>query len=169
MEIEISRDALEASLAKLKAEKHEAEIASLAESERLRRQREQEAADAAASQKAKIKDISKLEHKRLDAWAELEKATRAQLEAIGKVISATECERVLLADVTAAVPPQLGPFETKHRIRGRVGEFLHAAKINFEVPGARGIYASAALEDWRAVEAKAMTAYLQALTDGECE
>ena len=180
--IEINRDAVEAAIAKLRRERGEAvldgqrfddskiaqaeaELAAFSDAQaaRIARQREQEAKDAAANVKAKIKRIAELEQKRLVAWADLEAATRAQLEAIGKVISATESERVLMNDVTAAVPMALGPFENAHRLRGRIGEFLHAAKIGFEVPGAGGIYGQAPLQDWKEIEREAMASQLEAL------
>jgi len=136
-----------------------------AEQERIENQRATEAKDAAANVKAKIKRIAELEQKRLVAWADLEAATRAQLEAIGKVISATESERVLMNDVTAAVPMALGPFENAHRLRGRIGEFLHAAKVGFEISGAGGIYAQAPLQDWREAERKELGSFVSALLE----
>jgi len=185
--IEINRDAVEAAIAKLRRERGEAvldgqrfddskiaqaeaELAAFSDAQaaRIARQREQEAKDAAANVKAKIKRIAELEQKRLVAWADLEAATRAQLKAIGNVISSTESERVLMNDVTAAVPMALGPFENAHRLRGRIGEFLHAAKINFEVPGAGGIYGQAPLQDWREAERKELGSFISALLE-ECE
>lgn len=180
--IEITRGALEEGLAKLRQQRGEAmldgkkfdnskvaaaeaELAAFADAqaERIRRQREMEAKDAEVNLQRKIKTINKLEADRQRAWSDLEAATRSMLQAIGRVKSSTESQRVLFADVTAAVPMDIGPFETAHKIRGRVGEFLHAAKVGFEVPGAGGIYARALLEDWKEAERAAMAPKLAGL------
>jgi len=179
---EINCDAVEAAIAKLRRERGaavldgkkfdsskiaaaEADLAAFddAAAERVRREREREEQDEKASLAHKVRRIGKLEGDRLKAWADLEVASRAQLEAIGRVKAATESERVLWADVTAAVPMALGPFESAHRLRGRIGEFLHAAKVGFEVPGAGGIYGQAPLQDWKEIEREAMASQLEAL------
>ena len=182
--IEINRDAVEAAIAKLRRERGsavldgkkfdsgkiaaaEADLAAFedAEAARIARQREQEAKDAAASHAHKVRRIGKLEGDRQKAWADVEAASRALMEAIGRVKSSTESERVLWADITAAVPMALGPFESAHRLRGRIGEFLHAAKVGFEVPGAGGIYGQAPLQDWGEIEREAMASNLQAISE----
>jgi hypothetical protein len=135
-----------------------------AEAERTRIERERAAKDRAAARARKLENITKLEEDRLLAWADLEAACRAQLQAIGRVLSATESQRVLWSDLTAAVPMVLGPFETKSRIRGRTGELLSVARAGFEVAGAGGIYVSAAIEDWRELERKSMAPHIEALS-----
>jgi hypothetical protein len=147
-------------------EEAEAELAALADAEqvRIKRQRAQDVLDAAANRAGKLKRIAELEQKRLAAWADLEAASRALLTAIGGVIGSTEPERILCNDLTGATPMALGVYETWHRIRGRVGEFLHAAGVNFEVPGVLGIYGQAPLQDWREEERKALAAFITNLT-----
>ena len=118
----------------------EAQLAAIdaADSVRVARQREQEAKDAAASRKGKIRRVAELEQHRLLAWAETEKACRALVEAMGRVVSSTESERALLNDVAPpAVPAPLGSYETRSRVRGRVGELIFAANVGFEIAGAR--------------------------------
>ena len=186
--IEINRDAVEAAIAKLRRERGsavldgkkfdnskiaqaEAELAAFSDAQaaRIARQREQEAKDAAASYAHKVRRIGKLEGDRQKAWADVEAASRALMEAIGRVKSSTESARVLWADITAAVPSIIGPYEVAHRLRGRVGEFLHAAKVGFEIPGAGGIYGQAPLQDWGEIERKAMAEQLEALRAEETE
>ena len=132
---------------------------------RIAREREQARKDAQVALKSKMGRVVALEVRRLDAWAELEKATRAQLEAIGKVISATESARVLLHDITQPTPHALGSFETKHRIRGRINEFLHAANVDFEIVGARGLYGQAPVQDWKDAERKSLVATIEHLRE----
>ena len=181
---EINCDAVEAAIAKLRRERGsavldgkkfdsskitaaEADLAAFddAEVERVRREREREEQDEKASLAHKKKRIGKLEGDRQKAWADVEAASRALLEAIGRVKAATESERVLWADITAAVPMALGPFESAHRLRGRIGEFLHAAKVGFDVPGAGGIYGQAPIQDWGEIEREAMASNLQAISE----
>ena len=137
-----------------------------AEAERIRRQREREAKDAAASRAHKIKRIGALEGDRLKGWSDVEAAARALLEAIGRVKASAESERVLWTDIGEAVPVVLGPFESNRRLRGRIGEFLVAAKIGLEVPGAGGIFSQAPLQDWTEEERKMVAPHLQTLEVG---
>jgi hypothetical protein len=44
---------------------------------------------------------------------------------------------------------------------------LHAAKIDFDVPGAGGIYGVAPLQDWKEEERKAMAPNLNSLEETE--